>query len=148
MKISRIKIVTWLEGKKYQKGKIGKKKLTNREYFSSYLTGIFEASGCITTPNKKWPHIYISFHQNNRALAEALRERIGYGAIYKKSKNISYEIFNKEGILKFIEITKDYLRSPKIREYNKMLEYLNPGVYKYIPTPVGWEFTSGVKLPR
>lgn len=99
--------------------------MKNKEYFSSYLTGIFEASGCIYIPKNRYPHIYISFHKNNLALAEAIKDRIGFGKIYEKSKNLSYEIFNKEGIHKFIELTKDYYRTPKINKFNSMLEYLN-----------------------
>lgn len=123
-------------------------KLTNREHFSSYgiqthcvgfyFTGIFEASGSIYIPKNRYPHIYISFHKNNLALAElnslpfreaslaeAIKDRIGFGTIYEKKTSLSYEIFNKEGIFKFIELTKDYYRSPKIHEFNNMLEYLN-----------------------
>lgn len=100
--------------------------LTDREYFGSYLTGLFETCGSISIRKHGCPLISLSFHIKNKALVEAIKERIGYGSIYKnRDKNISYQIFNKEGLLKFIEMTQKYLRTPKIKEYNNMIEYLN-----------------------
>lgn len=99
--------------------------MSEKEYFSSYFTGIFEASGGIYIPKGKYPKITISFHHNNKALANIIKERIGHGAIYEKKNGLAYEIFNKDGIFRFIEITSQYFRTPKIENFNEMIEYLN-----------------------
>lgn len=103
--------------------------MSDKEYFGSYFTGLFEAVGSISIPlgNKKYPHIGLYFKNNNKALVEAIKDRIGHGSIYERKNRdlLSYEIFNKEGILKFIEITRGYYRTPKINRYNDMIEYLN-----------------------
>lgn len=100
--------------------------MTNREYFSSYLTGLFESIGTISIKkNNRFPHIYFSFHKDNKLFAEEIQKIIGFGKIYEKKTVYSYEIFNKDGIIKFIELTQKYFRTPKIYEFNNMLEYLN-----------------------
>lgn len=99
--------------------------MSQREHFSSYFTGLFEASGGIYIPKGKYPKIYINFHKDNLPLANIIRDRIGFGALYEKKTGLSYEIFNKEGILRFIEITSKYYRTPKIENFNEMINYLN-----------------------
>lgn len=100
--------------------------MNDKEYFGSYFTGIFEASGCISIyNNNRYPKITISFHKNNKVLAEAIRERIGFGSIYEKKNGYSYEIFNRYGVLRFIEITQKYLRTPKIDNFNNLVQHMN-----------------------
>ena len=100
--------------------------MINKEYFSSYLTGIFEASGNIVFRERRHPYIYIYMNINNKLLLELIKERIGHGNININSpKILMYTISTKEGILKFIECTSKYLRTPKIEKYNDMIKFLN-----------------------
>lgn len=122
--------------------------LFNREYFSGYLTGLFEAVGTIKIPKNKptsthtdrgsergsrYPKIILSFHKNNKILAEVIKDIIGHGSIYNKRKNITYEINNKEGIIKFIELTNNNYRTPKIQEFNNMVKYMNVNLHSNLP---------------
>ena len=58
-----------------------------KTHLSSYITGIFESCGTIyiNKNNNKYPRLYISFHHKNKLLAESIKERLGFGAIYTKT---------------------------------------------------------------
>lgn len=96
---------------------------SNKEYFSSYITGLLsppfrgETIGYIYIPKKNiYPKIQFYFNKNNRELAESIKKRIGQGSIYETKTVYAYEIYNKEGIIKLIKILSPYMRTPKINK--------------------------------
>lgn len=112
--------------------------MSRKEYFNSYITGVFEASCSISIPIKKnrfpFPVFRFYFHKNNIALLEIIKNKIGHGTVCIRKAMAVYEITNKEGILNFIEITNKYLRTSKIHKYNEIIEYLK--TYKNYNIPM------------
>lgn len=102
------------------------KKISDKEYIGSYITGLFEAVGCIYIPkNKRKIKIMLTLNKKNKPLLEIIKNRIGHGYIYEVKNTCNYEIYNKEGFKKVIEIISPYIRTPKINKINKLIEYLN-----------------------
>ena len=109
--------------------------ITINKNFSSYLAGLFEGDGCIWIPkNEKdknnktiYPMITLTFNSKDFPLITILQERLEIGHIYKvKGKNAyTYRISNLINLFKFINIINGYIRTPKIYQLNKLIDYLN-----------------------
>jgi LAGLIDADG endonuclease/Cytochrome C and Quinol oxidase polypeptide I len=106
--------------------------------FSSYLAGLFEGDGHIWIPSdyltkKHNPRFNISFHLKDLFLAEMLLKEIRLksnvikGFIRKKTKkNTCVLVISNVEMLKCITILiAPYLRSPKIEQVNKLINWLN-----------------------
>jgi len=110
----------------------------NDERFASYLTGLFEGDGHIWIPSdylakKHNPRFHISFHLKDLPLAEILlkeiklKSNVTKGFIIKKLKNNAcvLTISNVEMLKYIIVLITPYLRSPKIEQVNKLINWLN-----------------------
>lgn len=110
----------------------------NDEKFASYITGLFEGDGHIWIPSnyltkKHNPRFNISFNLKDLPLAEMLlkeirlKSNITKGFIRKKTKNNACVlVISNVEMLKFITtLIAPYLRSPKIIQVNKLINWLN-----------------------
>jgi len=99
----------------------------------SYLAGLWEGGGHIVLP-KKYPGsnkihnpiLAIPFSAVNEPLVQKLVESYG-GRLRRKQKEnaLVYIIGNKENLLKIVSAMNGYLRTPKIYEFNAIVDYLN-----------------------
>ena len=71
--------------------------------------------------------ITLTFNSKDFPLITLLQERLEIGHIYKvKGKNAyTYRISNLINLFKFINIINGYIRTPKIYQLNKLIDYLN-----------------------
>jgi len=96
--------------------------------FGSYLAGLFEGDGHIWIPGnnlmkKHNPRFCITFHKNDLPLAEVILKKIGAGFIRVKSKEnaVVITVSRVKGLIFIISEIKDYLRTPKIHQVNKLI---------------------------
>ena len=114
--------------------------------FSSYLAGLIEGNGCIWIPinrrdkNNKLisPVIDISFNSKDLPLIIMLQNRLETGNIYKKKgkNSYSYRISNYNNLIKIINIINGYMRTPKIYQLYKLIDYLNEKNYNLKKLPI------------
>jgi len=117
-------------------------KLINKEYknkneginknFNSYLAGLFEGDGHIWIQNsnmkkKHNPRFCITFGLKNEPLAKILLKIIGYGHIrYKPKDNACVLIVSPvKGLKKIIKLINGELRTPKIHQLHKLIDWIN-----------------------
>ena len=110
-------------------------KVTNKviiNQFGSYLAGLFEGDGHIWIPGnnlmkKHNPRFCITFHINDLPLAKAILKEVGVGFIRVKSKEnaVVLTVSPVKGLVFIITEIKDYLRTPKIHQVNKLITWLN-----------------------
>ena len=100
--------------------------------FGSYLAGLFEGDGHIWIPSKILmkkhnPRFCITFHKNDLPLAEIILKKIGSGFIRIKSKEnaVVLTVSPVKGLVYIISEIKNYLRTPKIHQVNKLIIWLN-----------------------
>lgn len=102
--------------------------------FGAYLAGLWEGDGSIWIPKtthtlsgKRYtPHFYITFHDKDYPLVLALQKLIG-GTIRNKSDNHAYvlTISSLNGLQNIIYLMNGYLRTPKVHQFNKLIEWVN-----------------------
>lgn len=95
----------------------------------SYLAGLIEGDGSIYTPknNKGACMIVIVFNSKDLPLALKIQAVLGTGNIYKvKGRNAyNYVISNLEGLLKIIDLINGKMRTPKIEQLYKLIDWIN-----------------------
>ena len=107
--------------------------LNNEERFGSYLAGLFEGDGHIWIPceygkgkKKHNPRFCITFHKNELPLAQAILNKIGFGFIRIKKENaVVLTVSPRKGLVFIISAISEYLRTPKINQVNKLIDWLN-----------------------
>ena len=107
--------------------------LNDNSYFGDYLAGLFEGDGHIWVPkldvfkNRYNPHFCITFHVKDLPLAEFIKNKIGFGWIRHKVREntVVYGISNLKGHLLVLQILNNKLRTPKIHQVNKLIDWLN-----------------------
>lgn len=102
--------------------------------FGAYLAGLWEGDGSIWIPKtthapsgKRYtPHFSITFHDKDYSLVLALQKLIG-GTIRNKSDNHAYvlTISSLNGLQNVIYLMNSYLRTPKVYQFNKLIEWVN-----------------------
>lgn len=108
----------------------------NKEEFSYFIAGLWEGDGhlvCISEKTKSFTFC-ITFHKNNKILANYILSFIGYGFLrYKLRENaIILTIGNRKGLIKIVNILNGKLKTPKLYKFNLLIDwinYLNLGVY-------------------
>jgi len=107
----------------------------NQEQLGFYLAGLLEGDGCISLPSigkSKLtrilnPRIVFTSHINNLGLYAHIQHELGGIGRFQKSGNNSlrYIIGDKNGIIKFIELVHNKLRTPKNDRFNLLIEFIN-----------------------
>jgi len=104
----------------------------NENNFGSYLAGLFEGDGHIWIPKNKLvkkhnPRFCITFHIKDKSLAEVIFKKIGYGFIRIKSKEnaVVLTVSPIKGLRYIISIISPFLRTPKIKQVNNLIKWLN-----------------------
>ena len=99
---------------------------------NSYLAGLFEGDGHIWLPNlnmkkKHNPRFCITFGLKNEPLAKKILEIIEYGHIrYKPKENACVLIVSPvKGLKKIIKLINGELRTPKIHQLHKLIDWIN-----------------------
>ncbi|CAO3683407.1 unnamed protein product [Rhizopus stolonifer] len=102
--------------------------------FGAYLAGLWEGDGSIWIPKtthapsgKRYtPHFYITFHDKDYPLVLALQKLIG-GTIRNKSENHAYVLIisSINGLQNVIYLMNGYLRTPKVHQFNKLIQWIN-----------------------
>jgi hypothetical protein len=100
--------------------------------FKEYLAGLFEGDGhiWIQNPNQKKKHnprFCITFSLKNEPLAKKLLELIGSGFIrYKRQDNACVLTVSPViGLKKLVYLINGELRTPKIHQFHKLIDWLN-----------------------
>ena len=100
--------------------------------FKQYLAGLFEGDGhiWIQNPNQKKKHnprFCITFSLKNEPLAKKLLELIGSGFIrYKRQDNACVLTVSPViGLKKLVHLLNGELRTPKIHQLKKLIDWLN-----------------------
>lgn len=96
----------------------------------SYLAGLFEGDGhiSISPDNSYKPRFNITFNAKDLESALLIKSWLNnYGFIRNKVREnaIVYTISNLNGLLFIINLINGKLRSPKYRQFQAMVEYLN-----------------------
>lgn len=82
-----------------------------------YISGLFDAEGCIYIDKKKYTKFYISITQKNHTqILYDIVNFLGFGSI---DCEIKFKIYNKTNCLKFIHLVKNYL----IVKYNQAVSF-------------------------
>lgn len=108
-------------------------KVTHNGYnLNSYLAGLFEGDGhiWIQKENQKKiqnPRFCITFGQKNEPLAKKLLEIIGSGfIIYRPKYNVCIMVVSSiVGLKKIVFLINGELRTPKICQFNSLIDWLN-----------------------
>ncbi len=132
--INRLKIPRDFTPKFIQKNDYSKKPILNLK-LGYYLAGLLEGDGQIYIPNSNpdskgrliYPSIQITFHTKDLPLAFQLQKIVQHGSIcnIKGKKAYVWTVTNKEGQIKMIELINGKLRTQKIIQFNKLIEYIN-----------------------
>jgi hypothetical protein len=106
--------------------------LLKDKIFKEYLAGLFEGDGhiWIQNPNQKKKHnprFCITFSLKNEPLAKKFLELIGSGFIrYKKQDNACVLTVSPViGLKKLVYLINGELRTPKIHQLHKLIDWLN-----------------------
>lgn len=101
----------------------------------SYLAGLFEGDGHIWIPQTErapsgklyTPHFCITFVLKDLPLANKLKEILGTGYIRMKDADNAcvLMITNIDGLFKVVDLINGKLRSPKIHQFTKLVDWLN-----------------------
>ena len=102
-------------------------KLLNK---ASYLAGLFEGDGhiSISPDNKYSPRFNITFNSKDLDAALFIKGWLGdYGFIRHKTREnaVVLTISNLKGLLTIVNLINGKLRTPKIRQLNNLINWLN-----------------------
>lgn len=110
--------------------------------FGAYLAGLWEGDGSIWIPKTTYapsgklytPHFYIIFHDKDYPLVLALQKLIG-GTIRNKSENHAYvlTVSSINGLQNVIYLMNGYLRTPKVHQFNKLIQWINTNYFSTEP---------------
>lgn len=113
-------------------GKFYCKSSRENNLFKGYLAGLFEGDGHIwiqskVEKKKHNPRFCITFGMKNEPLAKKLLELIGSGFIrYKLQDNACVLVVSPvTGLKKIVNLINGELRTPKIDQFNKLIDWLN-----------------------
>lgn len=100
--------------------------------FNTYLAGLFEGDGHIWIQNSDMkkrhnPRFCITFSLKNEPLAKRLLDLIGSGFIRYKIKNNACVLIVSPvvGLKKIVSLINGELRTPKIHQLHKLIDWLN-----------------------
>lgn len=110
-----------------------KDKVTYSGYnLNSYLAGLFEGDGHIwiqkqNTKKRHNPRFCVTFGQKNEPLAKKLLETIGSGFIWYRPKYNAcvLVVSHVAGLKKIVYLINGELRTPKICQFNDLIDWLN-----------------------
>ena len=107
----------------------------NDDQFGYYLAGLLEGDGHLSLPflgktslNRILnPRIVFTAHVNDLALYVHIQQRLGRIGRFQLSNEsvIRYIIGDKQGIITFINIVHNKLRTPKNKSLNDLIEFMN-----------------------
>ncbi len=110
--------------------------------FGVYLAGLWEGDGSIWIPKtthapsgKRYiPHFYITFNDKDYPFVYALQKLIG-GTIRNISKNHAYvlTVSSINGLQNVIYLINGYLRTPKVHQFNKLIQWININYFSINP---------------
>lgn len=114
----------------------GRKDLLVQSIFGNYLAGLYEGDGYIWIPENKKNPIYgiskpnpvfgITFNIKDLSLANKILSLIGKGHIVKRKGNsIELRITSIISLKKVIELINGKLRTPKIDQLYKLIDWMN-----------------------
>lgn len=114
----------------------GRKDLSVQSLFSNYLAGLYEGEGYIWIPKNKKNPVYgiqksnpvfgIKLNIIDLSLANKIISIIGKGHIVKrKGKTIELRITSIVSLKKVIELINGKLRTPKIDQLHKLIDWMN-----------------------
>jgi hypothetical protein len=105
---------------------MAKEKIMNKYKIGPYLAGLIEGDGYITT--KKKPYVGITFNLKDKPLAEKiliLKLFEKSHIIKRKTNSIELRITSIRSLVKLINIINGKMRTPKIYELYRLIDYIN-----------------------
>ena len=114
-------------------GKFYHSETANNNFFKGYLAGLFEGDGHIWIQNtidkrkRHNPRFCITFGMKNEPLAKKLLELIGFGFLrYKLQDNACVLVVSPvAGLVKITQLINGELRTPKVDQLYKLIDWLN-----------------------
>ncbi len=116
----------------------GDENLFNKKFnenFCHYLAGLIEGDGTIIVPKTErsskgklnYPSIQITFYSRDFPLAMILQKELNLGSINKQKGVNAYSltINNYEGVLLIVNLINGKIRTPKINQFYKLIDWLN-----------------------
>ncbi len=105
---------------------------------ASYLAGLFEGDGhiSISPDNKYSPRFNITFNSKDLDTAKFIQGWIGgYGFIRNKTREnaVVLTVSNLKGLLIIVDLINGKLRTPKVRQFNNLINWLNQNKGLAIP---------------
>jgi len=118
--------------------------LIYNNYFNElghYLAGLIESDGSIIIPplgSKNTPNITISFHEDDKGLADKICSTLGYGSLELIPLNKAVKIHSrgKYCIINLLRLINGKFRTPKIEKLNSLIFYINENWSKNIVEPL------------
>lgn len=118
--------------------------LINNGFFNElgyYLAGLIESDGSIIIPqlgSKNTPSITISFHEDDKPLAEKICSTLSYGSLelIPLSKAVKIHIRGKFSIINLLRLINGKFRTPKIEKLNSLILYINENWSKDLEEPL------------
>jgi len=96
-----------------------------------YLAGLWEGDGHLSNINSKenkkiYPYLAITFPLKDEPLVSYLQSYLG-GNIRRKDKENALVLIigSRQELINIVQIMNGYLRTPKLFEFNKLIEWLN-----------------------
>ena len=117
-------------------------KLITQKDLGYYLAGLLEGDGCISIPkgtttlNRVYnPRIVFTSHINNFSLYAFIQSELNnVGRFQTTGKNaLRYIIGDKDGIILFINLIHNKLRTPKNKRFNDLIKIFNAKYFLNIP---------------
>jgi hypothetical protein len=117
--------------------------LINKDSFNElgyYLAGLIESDGSIIIPqlgSKNTPSITISFHEDDKPLAEKICSTLSYGSLelIPLNKAVKIHIRGKYSIINLLRLINGKFRTPKIEKLNSLIFYINENWSKDLVEP-------------
>jgi LAGLIDADG endonuclease len=108
---------------------------------SHYLAGLIESDGSIIIPqvgSKNTLSVTISFHEDDKPLAEKICNILGYGSLelIPSSKAVKIHIRGKYSILNLLRLINGKFRTPKIEKLNSLIYYINKNWSRNVIEPL------------
>ena len=110
-------------------------KANNNPLFCSYLAGLIEGDGTIIVPKKErsdkgklyYPSIQIVFDARDLPLGVIIQKELGFGSLSKTKGSNAYRLnfYSYESVIILVEMINGYMRTVKINNLYKLIEFLN-----------------------